>query len=543
MNGLLLVLVVGIIVGQFYFFKRSRSLIQVLSVALSGKFSTFYTKDNEDEIPVVDCESANGNQVTNSIISTINSYLKNNKGAVSDFNLIKDIVERNCDTLESEIESQTPLPLYLGLMGTVLGIIFGLGQIFFSPGGFENIGNVINSLMSDVAVAMFASFSGILFTTCTIWNAKKCKAIVEENKNRFYSWFQASLLPVISRSAVSEIGTLQRNLGRFNQSFSNTIDRLETKLEGVGDFYESQLEILEKIEKIDINRMASANVKILAALDGSMGSLERFATYMNDVTEYLTAVRELNEKLDDHLARTETLAVVSDFYKKQMQEISLRQDAIRSAVVGVDDVMRSVLADLQAKSEEGLRSMQETFVNQMNLVQQIVAQQTQSLTQQMNQVPQIVAKMNEISEIPAKLDRLVESIRKSNEETAKSVAKSVKALSTASVAHGGAVSIEPESGSGGINRWIPWALIAIAVFCLGNLIVNIVSLSNPNDQSAYETNSGNDMPMMLDDAVDSTVVDSVLPDSAVVLVEETTVQTVDDKAGADSRKNAMSTIN
>lgn len=56
------------------------------------------------------------------ILDSINNYLQKNKGAVSDFMLIKDIVERNCDSKEEEITIQTPIPLYIGLMGTMLGI-------------------------------------------------------------------------------------------------------------------------------------------------------------------------------------------------------------------------------------------------------------------------------------------------------------------------------------------------------------------------------------------------------------------------------------
>lgn len=72
------------------------------------------TSSNEDGIQVIIIN--NENEVAKEIENSINTYLIKNKGAVSDFNLIKDIVERNCDAVESEIESVTPLPLYLGLV-------------------------------------------------------------------------------------------------------------------------------------------------------------------------------------------------------------------------------------------------------------------------------------------------------------------------------------------------------------------------------------------------------------------------------------------
>lgn len=405
--SLLIIFIIAIILLQIVLFVKTGRLIYHLKKVLSGAFSTCTTV--AEDVTVICYEADDMDKVSENIETSINTYLRKNKGAVSDFNLIKDIVERNCDTLEAEIISQTPLPLYLGLMGTVAGIILGLFTITLS-GGFSNIEKVIEILMSDVAIAMVASFMGIGFTTLTLWKSKQCKVTVEANKNRFYTWIQTNLLPVISRSAVSAITLLQQNLTRFNDSFTGTVDRLEEKLGDVGDVYESQIEILEKIEAIDVKRMAMANVKVLAALDGSMASLDRFSQYMSNVTEYLTAVRELNGKLDEHLERTETLGIVSEFYKKQMKEIELRQDAIKSAVLSVDNVMKSAFATLQSNSEQGLRSMQEAFVGQMISMQEMISKQAEKLTIQMNQMPQVVQRLEEISAIPSKLDNLIDKI-------------------------------------------------------------------------------------------------------------------------------------
>ena len=477
--SLLIIFVVIIIVLQLLLFIKTGLLISKLKKVLNGRF---YSGTNiEDRSSWIKCEKQDSDTITSNIETSINTYLEKNKGAVSDFNLIKDIVERNCDTLEAEISSQTPLPLYLGLMGTVAGIILGLFTITVN-GGFSQIGNVIEILMSDVAIAMVASFMGIGFTTLTLWNSKQCKVIVEDNKNKFYTWIQTNLLPVISRSAVSAITLLQKNLTRFNETFTDTIDRLEVKLGNVGDLYSAQIDILDKIETIDVKKMAVANVKVLSALDGSMGSLDRFSKYMESVTDYLTAVRDLNSKLDEHLERTEALATVSDFYKKQMQEIGLRQDAIKSAVVSVDDVMKSALASLQANSEEGLKAMQETFMSQMLSMQQMVGRQTEQLSSQMKQFPAVLHKLDEISSIPDKLDKLINSIEKSNSNLA---SQFIKASKPVPVLNREGVNTAPVSGNDTKSDKGEWSVakkffviatvIIIVITCIANLVVNIKS--------------------------------------------------------------------
>lgn len=492
---LLILFVVAIIILQLALFVKTDRLISNLKKVLNGNFNTHTIA--EYDITYINYIKGEKDKISQNIENSINTYLHKNKGAVSDFNLIKDIVERNCDTLEAEITSQTPLPLYLGLMGTVAGIILGLFAITLS-GGFSNIENVIEILMSDVAIAMIASFMGIGLTTWTLWKSKQCKVIVEANKNRFYTWIQTNLLPVISKSAVSAITLLQQNLTRFNNSFIHTVDRLEERLEDVGKVYGSQIDILKKIETIDVKRMAVANVKVLAALDGSMGSLEKFSQYMANVTEYLTAVRNLNGKLDEHLERTETLGVVSDFYKQQMKEIGLRQDAIKSAVLSVDDVMKSAFATLQSNSEHGLRSMREAFVAQMSAMQDMIAKQTEQLTAQMKQMPQVVGKLDEISVIPAKLDKLINRIEKSNAGLAGQVSQSMRYLSASKGEPLGVSSNNQLQLVSTDMPWMKWSLLVvlaiIALACIANLTVNIMSFKS-NDVNVELVAPASDNPL------------------------------------------------
>lgn len=494
--NLLIIFVIFIIILQVVLFVKTKQLISKLKIALTGYFST----DSSEGVTLIKYKTkATKDKLTENIEISINTYLQKNKGAVSDFNLIKDIVERNCDSLEAEIASQTPLPLYLGLMGTVAGIILGLFTITLN-GGFSQIDKVIEILMSDVAIAMVASFMGICLTTLSLWKSKQCKVTIEANKNRFYTWFQTNLLPVISKNAVSAITLLQKNLTRFNKSFVGTVDRLEDKLGDVGDLYSAQIEILEKIESIDIKKMAVANVKILSALDGSIGSLDKFSQYMCSVTEYLTAVKELNSKLDEHLERTETLAVVSDFYKAQMNEIGLRQDAIKTAVLSVDDVMKSALATLKVNSEEGLKSMQEAFVSQMTTMQQMISKQTEQLTVQMKQIPQLLQRMDAISAIPAQLDKLIDRIDKSNSNLSKQISQSLKSAPNAKDVSGSQI-IRSLSDTNDQNFFFKWitlgAVVVIALVCVANLTVNILSYG-----SSREIVSGNS-DSLLTDTVDS----------------------------------------
>ena len=60
------------------------------------------------------------------ILLDTNDYLRHNKGAAADFGILKDISERQSEVLDNEVQANVATPLYLGLLGTFLGVILGL---------------------------------------------------------------------------------------------------------------------------------------------------------------------------------------------------------------------------------------------------------------------------------------------------------------------------------------------------------------------------------------------------------------------------------
>lgn len=384
------------------------------------RFTAFPPDDEElsdyESVTVVRLRSSHNNVLQQIIENSVNTYLLRNKGAASDFALIKDIVERYCDAEQKEIDAQIPMPLYLGLMGTVAGIIAGLGLIAFGEGGFsafiDNPDSVIGSLMSGVALAMIASLSGILCTTVSSWTDKSCGRLLEAGKNNFYTWIQTELLPVLSSSTVSELNILSRNLNRFNASFKDTIKRLDQKLAEVGNFYTDQLELLRLLQQIDVNKMATANVKVLQALNASMGNLDKFVQFLDTSTEYVENVRALNEELHEHQERTEALVEIGKFYKENSQLFEKREDAIRQAVVKTDDALQETLARLTQNAEHAMEQMHQTFVRCNEQIEKAAAEQEKAFG---NQSKKLDMALDIVGSLPSLHTALTE-IRKSSAE-------------------------------------------------------------------------------------------------------------------------------
>jgi hypothetical protein len=288
------------------------------------------------------------------ISDSINNYLAKNKGAVSDFMLIKDIVERNCDSLEEEISTQTPIPLYIGLMGTMSGIILGLGKIALVDGFstfIQNPQQSIGELMGGVAIAMIASLCGIILSTLSAWYAKQSKSILESKKNAFYSWIQAKLLPVLHGNITSTLHVLQSNFKTFNNSFSSNIASMKNALEQRNNVYNMQLKILDQLNKLDVQKIATANVTVLQQLELSTSRFKEFSDYLAQTTAYLNAVRDLNTRVGEYMQHSAALTHLAEYFESENNYFKERSGMLNKGVVDFDQMLQKSFSTLQENSK------------------------------------------------------------------------------------------------------------------------------------------------------------------------------------------------
>ncbi len=340
------------------------------------------TSDQENEhIEVSQLEIKTDSPVLQEITKAINNYLQKNKGAASDFHLIKDIVERYCGAEEEEITTQQPIPLYLGLMGTMVGIIVGIGAIAFSGGLVgDSMLLHISELMLCVAIAMTASLVGVLCTTLTAWKSKDAISKVEASKNQFYSRIQTELLPVLSGDATNAIYLLQQNLLSFNQTFKNNVAGLDNALSKISDSSKEQIELIELIRDIDIKRVAQANISVLKELKDCTKDMAIFNSYLQNVSGYLNAVNALSTNINKHLDRTAVIERMGKFFESEIAQVSAREQYINQVVANVDDTLRKAFEDLRDKTKEGIVNLKNNSIEQYEEISKNMAMQREAFS-------------------------------------------------------------------------------------------------------------------------------------------------------------------
>lgn len=348
----------------------------------------------EKYIEVTLIRSTESNDVLDKIMSSVNTYLLRNKGAVSDFNLIKDVVERHTDAVDEEINSLLPLPLYLGLMGTMIGIVIGLFSMpSISDSNFEG---AIDMLIGGVKVAMIASFVGLLFTVILSgWKYKGAKLEAESQKNELFTWFQTQLLPVLSQNISSSIYSLQANLLTFNETFSTNIHSFSGLMTKILYSFDSQVNLMNELKEVDVAQLAKINVNVLQELRTSTKEFEKFNLFLNQLNSFVDNAQKLNHNINTQLDRTYAIEQVAetigsnikvnrdliDVLQSEMREVSSRKQMVTEAVIDVDNVLSRSLGDLKRHIDAQITAIKNITIKEEDLLEKLLKEDRGNLNE------------------------------------------------------------------------------------------------------------------------------------------------------------------
>jgi len=354
-----------------------------------------YDNSSEQGSFVNEISLINPNETSNSIfeglLHSINVYLLRNKGATTDFNLIKDITERNIDTEDEDISQRITTPLYLGLMGTMLGIIFGLINLFLVSGNGDKF--EIQGFLIGVSIAMSASFIGLLFTVLNSTYYKTARKNVEIAKNDFYTFIQTELLPILNQSVSSSVFMLHTNLVKFNDNFTVNINRLTGLLNKNYDAVIAQDNILQSLENIDITEFAKANIKVLRELKAGTEDLHKLNQYLSSLNatvdgttrlsnSFQTLLSKVNnfeglaEKLDSRVEESNKLV---QFLNDHYEVLSDRSDLLNDSVKKVDDVLNKSLVELREHTTEKIDAIKELTIKEEDLITKATSKKIKAL--------------------------------------------------------------------------------------------------------------------------------------------------------------------
>lgn len=349
---------------------------------------------HEKYIEVTLIKSVQSNSVLDKILSSVNTYLLRNKGAVSDFNLIKDVAERNTDAVDEEINALLPIPLYLGLMGTMIGIVIGL---FSMPSiSDDNFESAIDMLIGGVKVAMIASFIGLLLTVVLSgYKYKGAKLHAEGLKNDFFTWIQTQLLPVLSQNISSSIYSLQANLLKFNDTFSVNVGSFNGVMNKILNSFDSQVNLMNELKEVDVAQLAKLNVNVLQELRISTKEFEKFTQFLTKLNSFVDNADKLNHNINNQLDRTQAVETIANsmgtniqvnkelmgVLQMEMREFSNRKQMVSDAVINVDNTLTKSLDELKIHIDAQIAAIKSITIKEEDLLEKLLKEDRGNLNE------------------------------------------------------------------------------------------------------------------------------------------------------------------
>lgn len=503
MDELVPIIIITIICIQAFFFVKNLLRMSQFSEIFSEH--TSWSLRRNEQTSFVNGVDGKGNVIFESIKNSINKYLENNSGSVIDFGLLKDAIDRHCDSVENDIATQTPIPLYWGLAGTMAGVIIGLTDLLRSDailtlmgssGGVINIASQnaaegINSLLSGVAWAMLASIIGILLTTANSLLFKRCKLKEEDGKNSFLAWMQSELLPQLPSDTSQALNNLVKNLNRFNNTFKENTSNLGNALNAVNQSYAIQADIIKAVHDMDVMKMAKANVRVLQELKECTDKLEAFNEYLDDIEGYTEAIHKFEAQFGEQADRLHVLEEIRDFFRRHKSEIA-------KTTADADKTLQESLENIKETTSLNVNEMQKRFIEQSEHFKKIleeekdaferfITQMNAQFSAQMSHMPQVAKQLEDISAIPARLDKLMEKIEKSNAKLASDISSALKqSIQTAKVtAQLAAGESAPVIGATSLPTWLKWTAISGVVIIAAAFSFNVIVYFFPKEASVH----------------------------------------------------------
>jgi hypothetical protein len=272
------------------------------------------------------------NEITQRIIKVLNSYLINNFGAIVNFSIIKDILEREVDLEDSEINNAISTPLYLGLAATMLGVIFGL----FGMPDFSNtetsLLNGVAPLINGVKLAMFASLTGLLCTTfLSSFIYKEARTKVNREMNAQISYFQNKLLPALIKAEDTGVSGLKSSLDKFARETSKILDDLHSAVDKTSRTLSSQLEVISKVENLNFTKVSRVNLDLFDRLESNMNALNSFSEYLNLMENISGNLSIFSERTNDFKKIADSVNSNLNESKQLTQFLTAHLQAIQSS--------------------------------------------------------------------------------------------------------------------------------------------------------------------------------------------------------------------
>lgn len=373
------VIIVGlIIVGQVAIFVRNSQAIRRLGKLFPPARLLDVDEEAQVDLQAVDTisvpqlkEQPRFSQGFREIVQMTNDYLRRNKGA-SQAERLQEIAQRKTDSMEEAIETNLPLPLYIGLLATFTGVIMGLVKIAIV--GVTDA--AIQGFIGGVVVGMVGSAFGLLLTVRSNQTFRVRKEACDGGLEAYFQFLRTRVVHPEAAPVAGSVRGLRDALTAFQDGFAQYQGQMNESLADTLRLFRELKDVFKQIRSLEqeirgIGQTVIANDELI----------DRQVAYLNSYHEKAEAfTRKLGENFQRVDQQVNTLVD---------QNIKALDDSTKTAYLKMDQYLASLdggdrqalarsLSEDLSKIKDNVKTLQEKSVHINAQLLQRVNDDTQS---------------------------------------------------------------------------------------------------------------------------------------------------------------------
>ena len=365
------------------------------------------------------------NLLEKNIIEKTNDFLQQRvNNLFLDYSQLQNKVKKIIDLKIEKIEKRTAFPLYLALMGTVLGLFFSL--IYFWVTGEKN------EFLSHVAITLLANLFGVSFYFLQNKDFNEVLPDFELRLSDYWSKLENAFQLNTNNTFITSIEILQKNLDKFNKQFDKTLNNFENNfLEGlqtIEEIFQSNLQttqelnkVVNKIQSLDLDKIIKGNYRLLTKIEDIVEKLKGFESWFENMQNILKVSEKMTLALNDAMERTNNLEKA--VYK--FNEATVVHVDIAKFLKDNLDNLEKFTSMVQTSANQSF----EHFKNQLQATNQELAEKFKELEENLSKIQNEFAKSLGL-EFEKIIDRLkLEKLQEKNDEFIKKYVKQIQDIS------------------------------------------------------------------------------------------------------------------
>lgn len=265
--------------------------------------------------------------------------------------------------LEGSLQATVSTPLYVGLLGTFLGVAIGLSAVMLD--GLEE--GAIDRLLLGVTIAMSGSFCGLLFSLLSGSWLREADRQSGEGLKAWRSYLQGLVGTQLSQDFAGSLQGLKGVLQSFNQDFLVRVADFKDTFSQLYQYTEQQERFLAALKEADVHKMSEANLAFFEKIKQNEDLFERLGQYLSSLNESLDNGRQATRDIREVVSHLKQVGDVQH-YLQQNEELIRRQ--------------LGYLGAHQEKMDALTHSIQQHFVEAGDEISKLVQQRLQMLKQQ-----------------------------------------------------------------------------------------------------------------------------------------------------------------